>query len=63
MSFKFELAQRVRITESGETGFVKGRAEYSTHENCYWLHYKAGDGRAVESWWDESLIEVVGDNG
>jgi len=62
MSFKFELEQRVKITESGETGFVKGRAEYKTHENCYWLHYKAADGRAVEGWWDESLIESCRDN-
>ena len=63
MSFKFELKRRVKITESGETGLVKGRAEYQTHENCYLLHYKAGDGRAVEAWWDESLIEPVGDHG
>ena len=63
MSFKFELEQRVKIPESGESGFVKARVEYPTQENRYWLHYKDGDGRAVNSWWDESLIESVGNNG
>lgn len=58
MSFKFNLQDRVKITESGEAGSIKGRAEYSTHENCYLVHYKAGDGRAVESWWDESLLKA-----
>lgn len=55
--FKFELDSRVKITESGEEGVVKGRAEYTSSEAAYYIHYKAGDGRAVCAWWGESVLE------
>ncbi len=55
--WKFELNQSVKIMASSEHGEVIGRAEYAHCENCYLLRYKAGDGRAVESWWTESAIE------
>jgi hypothetical protein len=54
--FKFNLSQVVRIDESREEGVVIARAEYAHAENCYLLRYKAGDGRAVESWWGESAL-------
>ncbi len=54
--FKFELAQRASIVESGENGEIVGRAEYKKAPNSYLLRYKAGDGRAVESWWAEDAI-------
>lgn len=52
----FEMRQRVRLNESGETGTVIGRAEYDVDENRYLIRYKAGDGRQVESWWAESAL-------
>lgn len=55
-SFKFDLGQRVSIASSDENGEVIGRAEYATSENTYLLRYRAGDGRAVESWWSESAL-------
>lgn len=53
---KFELKQKVTIAISGETGEVVGRAQYIAHENTYLVRYKSADGRAVESWWDESAL-------
>lgn len=57
MSFKFELGSKVKITASDEVGDVIGRAEYSAASNTYLIRYKAGDGRAVESWWNEDALE------
>lgn len=53
---KFELKQQVTIAASGETGEVIGRAEYAASESTYLVRYKAADGRAVESWWNESAL-------
>ncbi|PXV60698.1 hypothetical protein SAMN04487785_102426 [Dyella jiangningensis] len=57
--FKFNLDQRVTITESGESGDVIGRAEYSKSENHYFIRYKAGDGRATQDWWGESALHAA----
>ncbi|WP_175681176.1 hypothetical protein [Burkholderia cenocepacia] len=56
MGFKFRLGDEVTIVASGETGEVIGRAEYSNAEDGYLVRYKAGDGRATESWWSESAL-------
>jgi hypothetical protein len=59
MTFKFELKQIVKIAESGETGTILGRAEYSTTPlNSYYIRYKAADGRAREEWWTEDALEA-----
>lgn len=58
-SFKLDLQQIAKISESGETGTIIGRAKYTYCENQYLLRYKAADGRAVESWWSESSLEAV----
>ncbi len=55
--FNFELGAMVKISASGEEGEVIGRAEYATAENSYFVRYKAGDGRAVEAWWNESALK------
>ncbi|POM13914.1 bacteriophage protein [Burkholderia cepacia] len=56
MGFKFKLGDDITIEASGETGVVVGRAEYSNVEDAYLVRYKAGDGRATESWWSESAL-------
>lgn len=56
--FQFNLNQPVTIAASGEQGTVIGRAEYTTSENSYLIRYKAGDGRAVDSWWGESALQA-----
>lgn len=56
--FKFELESEVQIDASGEHGKVLARAEYVTSENQYYIRYKCGDGRAVESWWGESALKT-----
>ena len=56
----FELKQIVKLVESGESGTVVGRAEYSHSTACnYLVRYKAGDGRQVETWWTETAIEAA----
>lgn len=55
--FKFNLAQKVSVIVSGETGHVKGRAEFIPEGDRYFLHMKAADGRAVDCWFDESEIK------
>lgn len=58
-NFKFERDSRVKLVESGEEGVVIGRSEYSFAENSYLVRYKAGDGRQVQTWWDESALEAA----
>lgn len=58
---KFELNDQVVIECSGEQGKVIGRAEYaSATEPSYFIRYKCGDGRGVESWWSESALLPAG---
>jgi len=56
--FMFELAAKVVVLISGEAGQIKARAEYVNHANAYLIHYKAADGRAVDSWFDEDEIQA-----
>lgn len=58
--FKFELGAKMAILISGEAGQIKARAEYINHANAYLIHYKAADGRAVDSWFDENEIQTAG---
>lgn len=62
MTFKFDLNQFVAISISDEMGHIKSRAESCNHCNQYLVHYKAADGRAVESWFDEDDIIAVEDD-
>lgn len=55
----FNLRVRVKLAESGETGEIIGRAEYTYMEPQYLIRYKAGDGRQVESWWGESALRAA----
>lgn len=58
-AFLFSLGQRVEIKASGESGYVKGRAQYTDDANGYLILYKAADGRAVTAWWQESDIRSI----
>lgn len=55
-SFAFKLGAHVTITASGETGTVQGRAHYVDANPSYYVRYKSADGRAVETWWNESAL-------
>lgn len=57
--FAFQLNQSVRLTLSGETGKVVGRAQYTNCQNTYRVRYKSADGRQVEVWHDEDAMEAV----
>lgn len=56
-NFKFELGAEVTISVSGEHGIVVGRAEYPDSPNIYLVLYKSSEGRAVEGWWKENVLE------
>ncbi|MGR3753246.1 hypothetical protein [Edwardsiella anguillarum] len=61
-AFKFDLNQMVNIRVSDEFGEVRGRAQYANAENQYYIHYRAADGRATSSWFDESLLVAAEDD-
>lgn len=55
--FAFKLNQSVLVKVSGEKGTVEARAEYAAGNNQYFVHYRAADGRAVTTWFDEHHLE------
>lgn len=57
--FLYEMKATVKLVESNEQGTVKGRAEYETAENSYYVRYRAGDGRQVSQWIDESDLAAA----
>lgn len=57
--FIFEMKQIVKMVESNEQGAVIGRAEFENHCNSYQVRYRAGDGRQVEGWFDETAIQAA----
>lgn len=48
---------KVKISCSGERGVVVGYAQYKNHQDQALVRYMAGDGRAVEAWWDVDALE------
>lgn len=57
MDFKHNIDDTLKLVASDEFGKVIGRAEYKNDENSYLIRYKAGDGRQVQAWWNESAVE------
>lgn len=58
---KFELGAEATIVVSGEKGLIVARCERLDSQTQYQIRYKAADGRACETWWDENAIEVTVD--
>lgn len=56
-TFRYELGREVKLQMSDERGIVVARAEYLNSEDSYLVRYRAGDGRQVQDWWEESAIE------
>jgi hypothetical protein len=54
----FKIGDEVVIAASGERGEVIGLAVFARSEASAQLRYKAADGRAVESWWQVSALEL-----
>lgn len=54
--FEYELGAQVTISVSNESGTIIARAQHSNTDNQYLLRYMAGDGRAVEAWWDVAAL-------
>ena len=63
MTFKFDLNQFIAISISDEMGHIKSRTESCNYCDQYLVHYKAADGRAVESWFNEDDIIAGEDDG
>ena len=53
------IGAQVKIKCSGEQGEVIGFAQYSESCDQALIRYQAADGRAVQSWWDVSAIEII----
>lgn len=58
-TFKFNLHDRVKLTESSESGVVVGRAEYINMTSNYYVRYVKGDGCQTEIWWPEDALEAA----
>lgn len=58
-TFRFLLRQPVKLNDSGETGTVVGRAEYTNSTNSYLVRYRSADGRQVEKWWAEDALTAL----
>ena len=56
--FDYNLKDEMKITVSGETGTIVGRAEYTHLRDSYWIRYKAADGRAANGWFTFDEIEL-----
>lgn len=54
--FKFELGERITLSESDETGTVVARAEYQSESDTYYVRYQAADGSQQKEWWNEDDI-------
>ena len=55
--FKFRMHQPVRLPISGEQGVVIGQAHFCNADDQFFVRYKSGDGRCVESWWCQDALE------
>lgn len=55
----FSMGDYVKVAVSSEIGEVIAIAFYATDETRYLVRYRAGDGRAVEAWWQESALVAV----
>jgi hypothetical protein len=56
---KYQLTEEVLIEVSGEKGRIVGRGDYELSQPQYLIRYCAGDGRAVEQWWNESALRLI----
>ncbi|MBL4761707.1 MAG: hypothetical protein JKY93_03295 [Gammaproteobacteria bacterium] len=54
-----KIGEKVKLTESNESGTVIGRAQYQHGEDCYYVRYCGATGTQVEQWWDKSAIEKI----
>ncbi|UKJ74549.1 hypothetical protein [Azospirillum brasilense] len=59
VTFPFSIGDTVKIKASGETGTVRGLSILSSGTTSALLHYKAGDGRAVDAWWETDVLEAA----
>jgi len=56
---KFELEERVELSESGECGIVIGRAEFTFSESTFQVRYCDGQGCQREQWINESGLKKI----
>nr|SAY45633.1 Uncharacterised protein [Serratia marcescens] len=51
--FTFELNQPVEVIISGEKGYIKARAEYTTSSDSYLIHGIDTQGKSFKKWFEE----------
>jgi hypothetical protein len=57
--FRFGLRDTVTITQSGENGSVRGRAEWTTGNISYFIAYTTKSGEFKEAWIDQDLLDEI----
>ncbi len=58
-TFNFKLGDGVKLSLSGETGSVIGRAHYTNVDPQYYVRYVGADGRQIETWQSEDALVKV----
>lgn len=62
VKFYYDLYADLVLAQSGEVGFVIGRAQFLHCEDKYLLRYENASGVLVEQWWGQSALCYVDDD-
>lgn len=54
--FYYDLYADLVLAQSGEVGYVIGRAQFLDCEDKYLFRYVASNGNLVEKWWSKSAL-------
>ena len=54
--FDFDLGDDVKLSLSGESGIVIGRADFAESDSQYYVRYLSANGRQVEDWWNANAV-------
>jgi hypothetical protein len=55
--FNYIIGQNVKLSLSGESGDVIGRAEYKDQPPSYYVRYLAADGCQVKEWLNDDDLQ------
>lgn len=54
--FYYDLYADLVLAQSGEVGYVIGRAQFLDCEDKYLFRYVTSNGNLVEKWWSKSAL-------
>ena len=59
MAFLYNLGTPVKLTQSGESGTIIGRAEFTNSDEQYFVRYVDGNGCLIQKWWPHDAIAEI----